>query len=263
MYELESNQPQETTSVNSDIAANLGFTPEQIAFIRERTAAQEAFSSQSNTNTAGAEVEAIMARVRRAHSKLEECKDEGPDVPGILARMRDGGFPKRAMDKLNEMFGPSLAKAEELLPLILAGDAILLLHGDRGPGKTQMATWWAFQRGLKGLATGRYVKAFDLLGMIKESWESKRASESMVIRGFKKTPFLVIDEFQERSESDWDNRTLTNILDHRYDSRLVTVLIANLRREDLKERIPASILSRAEEVGGRVFCNWPSYRAAD
>ena len=114
---------------------------------------------------------------------------------------------------------------------------------------------------MAGKSVGRYAKTFDILMKIKDSWGEKGRTEAEVLQAYRKTPFLVLDEFQERSDRDWDNRTLVNILDHRYDARLTTILVVNLATiKDCNERIPASIISRAEEVGGLVPCDWTSYR---
>lgn len=73
-------------------------------------------------------------------------------------------------------------------------------------------------------------------------------------------PYLVLDEFSERGASEWDTSKLNNIIDHRYDAMLATVIIANVARGDVGKQVSASILSRAEETGGLVICDWPSYR---
>lgn len=205
------------------------------------------------------DIEAIMARVKVAHANMPAF-DEKAEDSRVKSEMLKAGYPSRAVDRLDSMHGPSLEKAKSLLPLILSGDCIILLHGDRGPGKTQMATYWAHQRAISGKGYGKYIKTFDFLAKIKASWTDSKQSEPEILRPYQRTKFLVLDEFQERSESEWDNRTLTNILDHRYDDRLATVLICNLNDTELADRVPASILSRAEEVGGRVHCDWPSYR---
>ncbi len=256
MNEQESKPPQVQPSATSDL-----FTGEQLRTIQE--AQERAALEAKPENDTNAEIEAMMARVRVNHAKLDPRDDAaGPTLKSVTDELERFGYPARARETLPRMEGPGLEKAQKLLPVVLSGDCILILHGDRGPGKTQMATFWAAQRGLQGNSVGRYIKTFDLLAKIKATWQSKNGkTEAETLRVFEKTKFLVLDEFQERSESEWDNRTLTNILDHRYDARLSTILICNLTRSEVLERIPASILSRAEEVGGLIHCDWPSYRS--
>lgn len=182
----------------------------------------------------------------------------------VTGKLRTAGFPERHIRKLADgLHGPGLDKARELLPRIASGDALMLLIGDRGPGKTQIATWWAAQRCAAGRAPGKYLKCADLIGEIKATWHDGGRSvgtESDVLRKYRRTKFLVIDEFHERGGSDWESRCLVNIIDHRYDAMLATVLIANLTEDQAARDINPSIISRANHTGGVVLCDWPSYR---
>lgn len=180
--------------------------------------------------------------------------------------LKEAGFPKRHRKALPDMHGVGLDMAKELLPKVLSGDCLLLLVGDRGPGKTQIATWLGWQRLLNGAPTkGHYVKCVDLIGEIKASWSdvSKGGrTESEVLKKCKQASFLVVDELHEKGASEWEARTLVNIIDHRYDNMLATLLIANLSIEQVKTQVNPSILSRAQQTGGVVPCDWPSYRRA-
>jgi DNA replication protein DnaC len=182
-------------------------------------------------------------------------------IPPNFARLPKC-WPRRHMAVLPSMQGPSLAAANELLPAALSG-GILILCGDRGRGKTQMATYWAAQRSLAGSTRSAYVRAFDLFATIKQAWDRSGKSttpEWQTLDSLKAAEFLVIDELHERSESDWENRTLTNIIDHRYAENLPTVLISNLPNAQLQASLGPSIIDRAAETGGVVTCDWGSYR---
>jgi DNA replication protein DnaC len=164
------------------------------------------------------------------------------------------------------MFGPGLECAKELLPRLLTPGGIVFLIGDRGPGKTQMATWFAAEMVKDGMTCGLYRKSLDLFGEIRGSWkQGAPKSEEEVIRTFKKARFLVIDEAQERGDTDsdrqWCDRMITHIIDHRYDSMLSTLIVANLNKQSYETTIPSSIRSRVAECGGVKACDWASYRA--
>ena len=178
----------------------------------------------------------------------------------VLQKMKSQGFPVRHIGKLDSMFGPSLEKAESLKERAF-NDALLLLFGDRGPGKTQIATWWAYQRGLAGKFVGWYVKCTDLYSEIAATWDKKsKVDEEDVLKKYRTTKFLVIDELQDIGTSDWHRRLLVNLIDHRYDDMLTTVLIANLSEDAANKEINPSIISRANETGGMIECKWESYR---
>jgi len=185
------------------------------------------------------------------------------EAPELAEKLKKAGYPARHIKRqLEGLSGPSHAKARELWPMVQSGDAMILLLGSRGPGKTQMATAWAAGRIKSGKSAGQYVKCADLITEIKATWGSGRRgnSEQDVLQKFQKTSYLVIDEFHEKGASDWEARVLVNIFDHRYDSMLVTVIIANMTEEEAEKQINPSIKSRAQETGGLILCDWPSYR---
>ncbi len=71
---------------------------------------------------------------------------------------------------------------------------------------------------------------------------------------------LVIDEFQERGESEWENRIICNLLDKRYATRRPTILIGNYTVDEMKAALSPSVKDRMRE-GGRAFVfDWGSFR---
>ena len=213
----------------------------------------------------GTELALVLTRLQaRRSSGFERIAPAGPSQSEIDAKLAERGFPARHRRRLKEgLHGPGIEKAAQLLPKILAGDCLLLLLGDRGPGKTQMATWWAAERLRAGKLAGWYRKTADLISEIKVTWNSGGKSigtEDDVLKKYRSAAFLVLDEFHERGSSDWEARTLANIIDHRYDSMLATVIIANMSEQEVRAQLSQSIVSRAEETGGMVICDWPSYR---
>lgn len=207
------------------------------------------------------EIEQVLSRLRdKTLRSSESPKPSGPSNAEILAKLESRGYPKRHRLRLADMHGPSLEKARELLPKVMSGDCLILLVGDRGPGKTQMVAWWAANLAKAGLPPGYYRKTTDLIAEIKATWSDPAAREADVLRKYRTARLLVLDEFHERGGSDWESRILVNMLDHRYDDMLATVLIANMSREKVRSEINPSVLSRAEETGGLVVCDWESYR---
>lgn len=188
---------------------------------------------------------------------MEACQ---PISPALLQK----GFPKRHVAQLGDgLQGPCLTRADELMSRVESGDALLILVGTRGPGKTQMATYWAGKLVLGGSNSVRYIKCADLIGEIKATWHdggSKVGTEQDVLRKYRNVKYLVIDEFHERGGSDWESRCLVNLIDHRYDDMLATVLIANLSPDEAKKQINPSIIDRANQTGGLIVCDWKSYR---
>lgn len=167
-------------------------------------------------------------------------------------------FPDRAKSFIAEgkATGPAITKAKNLLKLLQSNQGpLIILIGDRGTGKTVMTTWWA---GMLGF--GLYTKAFDLFAAVRKTYhDDSKVREHEVLERYRRTDFLVIDEAQERKESDWENTLLTNLIDKRYDALKPTIIIANLKRDALDAALGPSIIRRASETGGIVNCDWPPY----
>lgn len=195
-------------------------------------------------------------RAWQAHKLAKQAHD----------RMKTAGYPLRQIATIPRMEGPGLDAARSLKPRLSGGaDGLVFLIGARGPGKTQIATWLGYERLVGGESCGFYRKALDLWQEIRATWRSESGkSESEILAKYRRAPFLVIDEAQERGDTEndraWCDRMFTHLLDHRYDLMLPTLIVANLTMEKYDEQIPASVRSRVAEAGGVKVCDWPSYR---
>jgi DNA replication protein DnaC len=135
----------------------------------------------------------------------------------------------------------------------------MILCGDRGPGKTQIATYWGLL-----FQFPRYYKAHGLISTIRGQFSDDpdiRAEASKTLNSAKVCQYLVIDEFSELAGSDYEKRELTHLIDCRYDALKTTVIVTNQPKDKIGQEVGRSIVSRASEVGGVVHCDWPSYRA--
>lgn len=168
-----------------------------------------------------------------------------------------------------------LAAIETARPVIETG-GIVVMVGDRGPGKTQMAAELArkgawpddrdeFTRA-DGLVVHRgktalYRRAMDIFLDLRDASKNHvKSSEKEVISKLGNVGLLVVDEFQERGDSEWENRIMKNLLDKRYASERPTIIIANMKRREIFDALGASIVDRATENGKSIEFNWPSYR---
>lgn len=150
---------------------------------------------------------------------------------------------------------------------------LVALIGDRGTGKTQMAAliasdglWpsddgkWNGHRNVRD-HTALYVRAMDIfLDLRDANKRDSKISEKEVLGRWTEVGLLVIDEFQERGESEWENRVLTNLIDKRYGSEKPSIIIANYDRQQLSAALSPSIKDRMHENGRSFLCNWGSFR---
>lgn len=140
----------------------------------------------------------------------------------------------------------------------LAGrGSLVVIHGPRGCGKTQLAVSAIVVQAQAGRAS-KYIRAMDLFRTLRDSLGGRE--EVATFARFVAPPLLVIDEIQDRADTQFEDATLANLIDHRYAERRDTVLISTATPDDLSNSLPTSIISRVHETGGTIACNWPSFR---
>jgi DNA replication protein DnaC len=153
-----------------------------------------------------------------------------------------------------------LAKMEMLRSATATPGSMFCLIGPRGTGKTQLAVT-LIRFACKRMYHSYYCKSMDFFLELKNSYRpNSRLSELGVFNKYHKPDFLVIDEIQVRSESAWENQAFTHLIDQRYDAMKTTILIGNLKAENLAASLGESIYSRLTETGGVVVCDWQSFR---
>ena len=113
----------------------------------------------------------------------------------------------------------------------------LVLLGPNGCGKTHLAAAIANQR----LAQGQpafFVVVPDLLDHFRSAYspESKIAYDEL-FETVRSTPLLILDDLGSQSSTPWAQEKLYQILNHRYNARLATVITSNLSLEDIEPRL--------------------------
>lgn len=134
------------------------------------------------------------------------------------------------------------------------------LIGGRGNGKTQMAVE-LMRYAAEMSRTSLYTTAIGFFMAIKSTYkkEADKTEEEIVTR-FSKPKLLVIDEVGRRGETDWENNLLFELLNRRYAALKDTILICNQTAAEFSAGIGPSIISRMNESGGIIQCDWPSFR---
>jgi DNA replication protein DnaC len=85
-------------------------------------------------------------------------------------------------------------------------------------------------------------------------------SEKEAVREFTRPYFLVIDAYEVRGETAFENRILDHVIDLRYDAMKPTLIISNDTPEKFSQSVGLSIIDRIKETGGIVEMNWGSFR---
>jgi DNA replication protein DnaC len=141
---------------------------------------------------------------------------------------------------------------------VLKDGGILSLVGGRGSGKTRLAIEVARRMDSTGT---RYMAAMDVFLRLQACYRpAATETEVAVLQELSRCRVLILDEIQERGNSEWEDRILTHLIDKRYGSMLPTVLIANLKPDELKKRLGPSIMDRMAEGGGLLEITGTSHR---
>jgi len=118
----------------------------------------------------------------------------------------------------------------------------LVFLGDYGCGKTHLAAAIANDRVARGLPA-LFVVVPDLLDHLRAAFSP--ASTTSLDRRFEEVrsaSLLVLDDLGTQSSTPWAQEKLYQLLNHRYNARLPTVITTSLTLEEIEPRLRARIL---------------------
>ncbi|SHJ92246.1 replicative DNA helicase loader DnaI [Anaerobranca californiensis DSM 14826] len=138
----------------------------------------------------------------------------------------------------------------KLVTCIKKGQAFqegIFIHGQTGSGKTHLLGCIAnflIQQQIDVL----YVVYADLLDKIRETYnEEATETESAILRRVTSVSVLLIDDLGMEKNSEFAQKYLAQIIDHRYRNMLPTIITSNFTLSELKER------SKNDMYGERVI----------
>ena len=149
--------------------------------------------------------------------------------------------------------------------------AIVALVGPRGTGKTYIASQFVIDRlwaehGTARCTWSHYTKLTTLVAKLKAFYGDFGTIEMERLEQYRafltqSLDLLIIDELHEvADDSRHKDRILSDILDARYSAKKDTLLISNQSAEEFARTTNPSILSRLNEHGGIISCDWQSFR---
>jgi len=123
----------------------------------------------------------------------------------------------------------------------------LVFLGSSGCGKTHLACAIANHR----LSLGQpvfYIGVADLLDHLRSAFSpTSNITYDELFEQVKNTPLLVLDDFTMESATPWTKEKLEQLLNHRFNTRLATVITTDVPLEKLDERLRGHFI-------GNEFC---------
>lgn len=171
--------------------------------------------------------------------------------------MAESGIPKRHQLKTQPTGEAWLALYERMAEKLGTG-CVLAIVGPRGTGKTQLGCHLS-RRVAEAGRRPVYVTALGFFLEVKEAYSAK-TSERDAIEKFIRPSLLIVDEVQERNQSEWGDTLLTHLVDRRYGDMKDTILLGNQTPMEFVRHVGPSIRDRIGENGGISEANWPSFR---
>ena len=125
-----------------------------------------------------------------------------------------------------------------------------MFQGRNGCGKTHLAAAIANYR-IERNEPALFLVVSDLLDYLRAAFgPESRVSYARFFDEVKQSPLLILDDFGEQSATPWAKSKLFQLLNHRYNSRLPTVVTTALTLDDIETRVVARL---ADPRIGTVF----------
>lgn len=171
-------------------------------------------------------------------------------------------MPKRHSENLKVFFetpGEWLLVHKRIMAEVGKGFNFVL-GGKRGVGKTQIGCA-LIHSACDALVPSLYRKAAFFFLDIRSTFKAGSKYDEMdALKFYGKPQLLILDAVEERGETPAEDRYLSNLIDMRYESKKDTVMITNQSKKGFSESVGTSIVSRINETGEFIECNWPSFR---
>lgn len=181
------------------------------------------------------------------------------------------GIPKRFLSRTFANYQAETAAKARVLKLvsnytrrfdaILEEGTSLVLCGRPGTGKTHLACAAANEV----LSRNHSVVFMTVVAAVRQVKDTYRreseTTETQAIERFVEPDLLILDEVGVQLGTDTEKRILFEILNGRYENLRPSILLTNLKREELAAYVGERIMDRLQEGGGTVLSlDWESYR---
>lgn len=134
----------------------------------------------------------------------------------------------------------------------------LVLTGVTGCGKTHLAVAIANYQLLAGKPV-KFVGVPDFLDHLRSTFSPEsKVSYDQLFEEVKNTPLLILDDFGEQSTTPWAKEKLYQVINHRYNARLPTIITTRFSLDEIDDPISSRFIDKALSMV--ININVPDYR---
>jgi DNA replication protein DnaC len=170
-------------------------------------------------------------------------------LPTTHQRLVGLGAPARIVSSILEGNGltPAQVGASSMIAPALRRGQIVILHGPYGVGKSTLGVW--FMRRCITIAKPRSCRmraAAGLMAEQKDWFNSYSTGNPSPIERARSVYFLVLDEIAVEG-TDYDKAQLAEIIKHRYNNQLPTLIITNVAPEYHHKALTGAVMDRVKD----------------
>ncbi len=206
--------------------------------------------------------------LRRITGTLTACKPR-PPVAAVkvdpVVECLGWGFSKRCFSEraVIDRGGKWGAKLAMLKGKLGTGFTVALI-GERWTGKTMMACELAAALVLsQSGGTALYVRVIEFFNAIKGCYGQGSSGVSKEIDRFCRPSLLVLDAFNVRGDTSWEDQQLALLMDKRYANMDDTLVISNHKDDAFEKSFGDDAYRRLTQTGGVIEADWGSFRDSD
>ena len=148
------------------------------------------------------------------------------------------GLKGDAKENLEGAYRAALSFAKSL-------DGWMVLQGPTGRGKTHLAAAIAHHHRQLG-KDSLFLQVSDLLDYLRSTYApDANITYDELFKEIRNVSLLVLDDYSEQASTPWAKEKLYQIINHRYNRRLPTVLTTSLELEEMEDRISSRLADPA------------------
>ena len=197
--------------------------------------------------------------------RQKEAEAERERMLELLAKKKqefeNSGVPKRYWNESFDTWKTRNKDDEVRLQTVIdfsrqeSNDSVLLLLGPKGVGKIHLGASIIREVG------GAFISVEEMIFKYECSMDFHSETNRVNLMNFySTTPMLVIDEIGRSMQQAKEDAILNYVLRRRYENMLPTVLISNLKKEDLLKKLGDAVVDRLTETCKSVEFVGESYR---